>query len=44
MRKPKNPLEIVDVGLFAEDELPAHLSHEMTDMLNNALQGKVVWE
>lgn len=40
----KNPLEIVDVGLFAEADLPEALSHQMRDMLRNAIQGKVVWE
>jgi 8-oxo-dGTP diphosphatase len=44
MRAPKNPAEIVEVGLFESAELPETLSHEMTDMLHNALQGKVVWE
>ncbi len=44
LRKPKNPLEITEVGLFQQNDLPGVLSHEMTDMLNNALQGKVVWE
>lgn len=44
LRKPTNSVEIVDVGLFAPHELPEVLSHEMTDMLDNALQGKVVWE
>lgn len=42
--QPKNPLEIVDVGLFARDDLPTPLSHNMDDMLNNTLAGKVTWE
>jgi 8-oxo-dGTP diphosphatase len=41
---PKNPLEIVEVGLFARNELPTPLSHNMEDMLNNSLAGKVTWE
>jgi hypothetical protein len=41
---PKNPLEIADVGLFSRDELPQVLSHQMGDVLRNALEGKVVWE
>ncbi len=44
VRPPKNPVEIAEVGLFHTDELPEALSHEMTDMLHNALKGKVVWE
>lgn len=41
---PANALEIREVRLFREDELPAHLSHGMTDMLANARQGRVTWE
>ncbi len=41
---PRNPLEITDVKLFEESELPAVLSHEMTDMLGNAMMKQVVWE
>jgi 8-oxo-dGTP diphosphatase len=42
--QPKNPLEIVEVGMFNRDELPTPLSHNMEDMLNNTLAGKVTWE
>lgn len=41
---PKNPLEIRDVRLFAPAQLPTSLSHQMGDMLQNAIEGKVVWE
>jgi 8-oxo-dGTP diphosphatase len=41
---PKNPLEIMEVGLFEVDALPPTLSHQMTDMLSNGLTGKVTWE
>jgi hypothetical protein len=34
----------LEVGLFTDAELPAQLSHEMTDMLKNALSGRMVWE
>lgn len=44
VREPKNPMEIREVGLFETADLPATLSHEMTDMLRDALAGKVVWE
>jgi 8-oxo-dGTP diphosphatase len=41
---PRNSLEILEVGLFAEDELPRLLSHAMTDMLADARRGKQVIE
>lgn len=41
---PKNPLEIADVGLFERASLPKDLSLNHSDMLDNALSGKVVWE
>jgi 8-oxo-dGTP diphosphatase len=44
IQPPQNKLEIADVGLFDADSLPEQLSHEMGDMLRNALEGKVVWE
>lgn len=43
-QKPKNPLEIRDVGLFDADQLPETLSHQMGDMLQNAIERKIVWE
>lgn len=36
-RAPKNPLEIVEVRLFAPDDLPPALSMGMTDMLSDVL-------
>jgi 8-oxo-dGTP diphosphatase len=44
VRPPKNPLEIIEVGVFDEAELPQLLSHDMTDMLKNALANRLVWE
>lgn len=44
IHSPKNPLEILDVGLFGPDEIPSPLSHDMDDMLKNTLAGKVTWE
>jgi 8-oxo-dGTP diphosphatase len=44
LRPPKNPLEILEVRLFEQHELPSLLSHDMTDMLRNATEGKCVWE
>jgi 8-oxo-dGTP diphosphatase len=41
---PSNPLEILEVGLFAEHELPSPLSHAMTDMLADVRRGKQVLE
>jgi len=44
LRPPANPVEISEVGLFEEHELPQELSHQMTDMLKNAVKGQVCWE
>lgn len=44
LREPKNPLEILEVGMFDVVDLPGLLSHDMTDMLKNALANQVVWE
>lgn len=41
---PMNPLEITEVKLFRDDELPAELSHGMTDMLVRAKAGERYWE
>lgn len=41
---PKNPLEISEVRLFPESELPASLSLSMTDMLADARAGRRVLE
>lgn len=35
----ENPLEILEVRLFHRSELPRHLSHGMTAMLQDALSG-----
>ncbi len=43
-RPPMNPLEVREVGLFTEAELPAHLSHGMSDVLGRALAGERHWE
>lgn len=38
-KKPKNPLEILDVRAFTKDELPAKLSFGMEDMVAAAADG-----
>ncbi|MGQ0506883.1 MAG: NUDIX hydrolase [Myxococcaceae bacterium] len=44
-RRPRmNPLEILEVKLFKESELPATLSHAMTDILERARKGERHWE
>ncbi len=37
---PANPLEIREVGLFADDALPTGLAHGMSDMLDDARSGR----
>ena len=39
-----NPVEVTQVGLFRDDELPTDYSHGMSDVVRNAVSGKVVWE
>lgn len=41
VRAPSNPLEIREVRLFRVDELPSDLAMGMTDMMRDALAGKV---
>ncbi len=43
-RPPANPLEILEVGLFERDALPAPLAHAMSDMVAHALEGRGYWE
>lgn len=44
-RPPNNPLEIREVGLFRDEELPADLAMGMTDMLADARANKrATWE
>lgn len=43
-RSPKNPLEIADVRLFQQSDLPPSLSMGMTEMLNDVLQGRRMLE
>ena len=43
-RPPQNPLEIAEVRLFGEDELPHELAFGMSDMLENARQRRLYWE
>jgi 8-oxo-dGTP diphosphatase len=43
-RAPVNSLEIREVGLFSEAELPPVLSHGMGDVLRRALAGERHWE
>lgn len=39
-----NPVEILDVGLFASDELPRDLSQGFADMIANVLASRTLWE
>jgi len=41
---PTNPVEIAEVRLFRDEDLPATLSHGMTQMLEHARRGYVYWE
>jgi 8-oxo-dGTP diphosphatase len=41
---PQNPLEISEVGVFAEADLPSELSLSMTDLLADARAGRRVLE
>jgi len=43
-RPPLNPLEIAEVRLFADHELPEQLSHGMRDMLDNVRNKRSYWE
>ncbi|MDP1922866.1 MAG: NUDIX hydrolase [Myxococcales bacterium] len=43
-RPPMNPVEILEVRCFKDDELPSPLSHAMDDMLRRARQGELHWE
>jgi 8-oxo-dGTP diphosphatase len=44
VKPPKNPLEIREVGMFAEDALPSPLGMGSDDMLSAAMRGEVVVE
>jgi 8-oxo-dGTP diphosphatase len=39
-----NPVEVTEVGLFHDDELPRDFSHGMQDMVDNVVKKAVVWE
>jgi len=41
---PANPLEILDVGVFASEQLPERLAHGMTDLLRDAREERRVLE
>lgn len=43
-RPPMNPVEILEVRCFRDDELPSPLSHAMDDVLRRARAGEVHWE
>lgn len=43
-RAPDNPVEIAEVRLFSDAELPPELAHGMTVMLEQARSGSVSWE
>jgi 8-oxo-dGTP diphosphatase len=39
-----NPLEVLEIGLFHDHELPADYSHGMEDVVKNVVLKNVVWE
>jgi 8-oxo-dGTP diphosphatase len=39
-----NPLEITEIGLFHDHELPTDYSHGMEDVVKNVVLKNVVWE
>ena len=39
-----NPVEVTELGLFHEAELPSDYSHGMQDMVKSAVSKTVVWE
>jgi hypothetical protein len=39
-----NPVEISEVRLFHESELPSDYSHGMQDIIQNAISKNLVWE
>ncbi len=41
---PMNPLEILEVKLFAPDALPSPIAHRMGDMVERALRNERHWE
>ena len=43
-RPPVNPMEITEVGVFADADLPRDLAHGMAAMLADARAGRVTWE
>jgi 8-oxo-dGTP diphosphatase len=43
-RSKVNPVEVMEVGLFHDHELPSDFSHGMADMVKNAASKTLVWE
>ncbi|MHB8878516.1 MAG: NUDIX domain-containing protein [Myxococcaceae bacterium] len=43
-QRPMNDLEVLEVRLFREDELPEALSHGLTDVMQRARRGERFWE
>ena len=39
-----NPVEVTEIGLFHDHELPTDFSHGMADMVKNAASKTLVWE
>ena len=39
-----NPLEVTEIGLFHDHELPTDYSHGMEDIVKNVILKNVVWE
>jgi 8-oxo-dGTP diphosphatase len=43
-RPPVNPVEISEVGVFSDDELPSELSYGMKEMLDRVRSNSRFWE
>ncbi len=43
-KPPTNPLEILEVRAFSDEEIPKDLAFGMQDMLGDARAGRTVWE
>jgi 8-oxo-dGTP diphosphatase len=39
-----NPVEVTEVGLFHDGELPSDYSHAMEDIVKNVVKKAIVWE
>jgi 8-oxo-dGTP diphosphatase len=43
-RPPMNSLEVLEVRLFKDDQLPSPLAHGMSDVLERAMKRQLTWE